>query len=67
MKQRMAKNRNGFSTGLLDKTIRLWQKKYATPLNCEDAREIIQNFTALFDLLNRLYDKYYEKDKKTQS
>jgi len=49
---------NGFSKELLEKTIEVWQKHSPYPLTLDDAREIVQNTVALFDLLEELEEKY---------
>jgi len=36
---------------LIEETLRIWQGRYAQKLNKEQGREIIENITALFDLL----------------
>ena len=48
----MAKNQSSkYSKEFLDKTIKVWQPYYPTPLSLNDAREITENMTALFDFL----------------
>ena len=40
-----------YSKDFLDKTIKVWQPYSPTPLSINDAREITENMTALFDFL----------------
>ena len=40
-----------YSREFLDKTIKVWQPYFPTPLSLSDAREITENMTALFDFL----------------
>ena len=40
-----------YSKDFLDKTIKVWQPYCLTPLSLNDAREITENMTALFDFL----------------
>jgi hypothetical protein len=48
----MAKNQSSkYSKEFLDKTIKVWQPYCPTPLSLNDAREITENMTALFDFL----------------
>ena len=48
----MAKNQSSkYSKEFLDKTIKVWQPYCPTPLSLNDAREITQNMTALFNFL----------------
>jgi len=48
----MAKNQSSkYSKEFLDKTIKVWQPYYPTPLSLNDAREITENMTALFNFL----------------
>lgn len=54
-----------FSKSFLEKTIKVWQPYSTAPLSLEDAREIAENVTGLFCLLNELEQKYDEE--KTQS
>jgi len=42
---------NKYSTDFLNKTIKTWQPYSPTPLSLNDAREITENMTALFDFL----------------
>jgi len=42
---------NKYSKEFLDKTIKVWQPYSTTPLSLNDAREITENMTALFDFL----------------
>jgi flagellin-specific chaperone FliS len=50
----MAKNQSSkYSKEFLDKTIEVWQPHSPTPLSLNDAREITENMTALFDFLIR--------------
>ena len=54
-----------FSKSFLEKTIQVWKQYSSAPLTLEDAREIAENLTGLFCLLDEL-DKKYGKE-KTQS
>jgi len=48
----MAKNQSSkYSKEFLDKTIEVWQPYCPAPLSLNDAREITENMTALFDFL----------------
>ncbi|GAI57974.1 unnamed protein product [marine sediment metagenome] len=48
----MAKNQSSkYSKEFLDKTIKVWQPYCPAPLSLNDAREITENMTALFDFL----------------
>lgn len=47
----------------LEKTIKVWQPYSPTPLSLEDAEEIIDNMTGLFEFLIEL-DKEYGKEEK---
>jgi len=48
----MAKNQpSKFSTEFLNKTIEIWQPFSSTPLSLNDAREITENMTSLFNFL----------------
>jgi len=51
-----------FSKQFLEKTIKIWQPYSPAPLSLEDAREIAENVTSLFCLLNELEQKY-DKEK----
>lgn len=42
---------NKYPTDFLQKTIKVWQPYCPTPLSLNDAREITENMTALFDFL----------------
>jgi flagellin-specific chaperone FliS len=42
---------NKYSNEFLNKTIKIWQSYSLTPLSLNDAREITENMTALFNLL----------------
>jgi len=42
---------NKYSTDFLNKTIKVWQPYSPTPLSLNNAREITENMTALFNLL----------------
>jgi len=42
---------NKYSTDFLNKTIKVWQPYSPTPLSLNDAREISENMTALFNFL----------------
>ncbi len=54
-----------FSKQFLEKTIQVWQPYSPTPLSLEDAREIAENVTGLFCLLDELEQKYGKE--KTES
>lgn len=54
-----------FSKAFLEKTIEVWQPYSPVPLTLEDAREIAENVTGLFCLLDELEQKYGKE--KTQS
>lgn len=59
----MAKNLSSkYSKEFLDKTIKVWQSYSPTPLSLNDAREITENMTALFNFL--IYND--EKSKGTE-
>ena len=48
----MEKNQSSkYSKEFLDKTIKTWQPYSPTPLSLNDAREITENMTALFNFL----------------
>jgi hypothetical protein len=53
-----------FSKAFLGKTIKVWQLYSPTPLSLEDAREIAENVTGLFCLLDELEQKYGKEEKK---
>jgi len=55
----------GYSKEFLDRTIEVWQKYYSYDLTREDAREIADNMTGLFNLLEKLDRKYEQKEEKT--
>jgi len=40
-----------YSKDFLDRTIKVWQPYFPTPLSLSDAREITENMTALFNFL----------------
>jgi len=40
-----------YSKDFLDRTIEVWQPYFHAPLSLKDAREIIDNMTALFNFL----------------
>ncbi len=42
---------NEYSKDFLNKTIKVWQPYSPTPISLNDAREIADNMTALFNLL----------------
>lgn len=57
----MAKNQSSkYSKEFLDKTIKVWQPYCPTPLSLNDAREITENMTSLFDFLIAHEDKSEE-------
>lgn len=48
----MAKNQSSkYSKEFLEKTIKVWQPYSPAPLSLNDAREITENMTALFNFL----------------
>lgn len=48
----MGKNQSSkYSKEFLNKTIKVWQPYSSTPLSLNDAREITENMTALFNFL----------------
>ena len=58
-----------YSKEFIQKTLDFWQPKYdavGVKLTEEDAREIIENTVALFDLLDEL-DRKYNKCQKNAS
>jgi hypothetical protein len=60
----MAKNQSSkYSKEFLDKTIKVWQPYNPTPLTLNDAREITDNITALFNLLINNDGKLKGKEK----
>ena len=60
----MAKNQSSkYSKEFLDKTIEVWQPYCPTPLSLNDAREITENMTALFNFLINNDGKSNEKKK----
>lgn len=46
-----------FSKNFLEKTIKVWQRYYNTPLSIEDAREIAENTICLCSFLFELEQK----------
>jgi hypothetical protein len=57
----MAKNQSSkYSKEFLEKTIKVWQPYSPTPLSLNDAREITENMTALFNFLIAHEDKSEE-------
>ncbi len=46
-----------FSKEYLEKTIKVWQQYYNTPLSLEDAREIAENMIGLCSFLFELEQK----------
>ncbi len=54
-----------FSQEFLEKTIKVWQPRFDHLLTLEDAREIAENMTGLFRLLDKLDNKYADKTAKT--
>jgi len=65
MNKKRVNNPAGYSPDLIERTIRTWQKYYSHALTREDAREIADNMTGLFDLLEKLDRKYGQKEEKT--
>ena len=59
----MAKNNSfKYSKDFLDRTIEVWQPYFPAPLSLKDAREIIDNMTALFNFLIK-HDKKSDVNK----
>lgn len=57
----MAKNQSSkYSKEFLEKTIKVWQPYSPTPLSLNDAREITENMTSLFNFLIAHEDKSEE-------
>jgi hypothetical protein len=52
-----------YSREFLNKTIEVWQTYSPTPLSLNDAREITENMTALFNLLINNDGKLKGKEK----
>ena len=53
---------NKYSKEFLNKTIKIWQPYCPTPLSLNDAREITENMTALFDFLITVDIKNNQKE-----
>jgi len=53
---------NKYPTDFLQKTITVWQPYCPTPLSLNDAREITENMTALFDFLITVDIKNNQKE-----
>jgi len=53
---------NKYPTDFLQKTINVWQPYSPTPLSLNDAREITENMTALFDFLITVDIKNNQKE-----
>ncbi len=53
-----------YSKAFLENTRKHWEPYYEHPLTEEDAREIIENMIGLFNLLNKLDEKYADKKEK---
>jgi len=53
---------NKYPTDFLQKTIKVWQPYCPTPLSLNDAREITENMTALFDFLITVDIKNNQKE-----
>ena len=51
-----------YSKDFLERTIEVWQPYFPAPLSLKDAREIIDNMTALFNFLIR-HEKKSEETK----
>jgi len=51
-----------YSKDFLDRTIEVWQPYFPAPLSLKNAREIIDNMTALFNFLIR-HEKKSEETK----
>jgi len=59
----MAKNQSSkYRKEFLAKTINVWQPYCPTPLSLNDAREITENMTALFDFLITVDIKNNQKE-----
>lgn len=63
VKHKLSDNTKDYSKEFLDKTIKVWQPYSHTLLSLEDAEEIIDNMTGLFEFLIEL-DKKYGKEEK---
>ena len=50
-----------YSTGILEKTIQVWQPLSEKKINEEDAREIIDNVTGFFSILRKWDDEERRK------
>jgi len=50
-----------YSQKIIRETINTWQPLSSRELTEEDAREIIENYTGLFDLLRELKEKYNDE------
>lgn len=48
---------HNFSNEFLEKTVKVWQQYYDTPLSLEDAREIAENMIGLCSFLFELEQK----------
>lgn len=60
----MAKNQSSkYSNEFLNETIKVWQPHNPAPLTLNDAREITENMTALFNLLINNDGKLKGKEK----
>ena len=53
---------NKYPTDFLQKTINVWQPYCPTPLSLNDAREITENMTALFDFIITVDIKNNQKE-----
>lgn len=56
-------NPKNFSKQFMEQTIKIWRPYSSTPLTEEDTREIAENMTKLFSLLNELDRKYGKEEK----
>ena len=57
----MAKKQSSeYSKEFLNKTIQVWQPYSPTPLSLNDAREITDNMTSLFNLLMKIDEKSHK-------
>ena len=59
--RKMGMDTFNWSDEFLQRTIKFWQPRYPYPLTLEDAREIAENMTGLFRLLDKLDRKYADE------
>jgi hypothetical protein len=46
------KKSNAAKSNLINRTVNLWQSRYGRDLSREDARQIVENVTGFFSVLN---------------